>query len=104
MKFQRTAQFTSSSYKRTIQQKTGLSGSCCCEYSLGMEAHEITTAGVYWYFDAIGGDAVAVEVGPAESAEVDWEVRFFGREDPDRLLDVSGQFRGPIERPARPAS
>lgn len=65
-----------------------------------MEANDITAAGVYWYFDAIGADAVAVEVGPADAARADWEVQFFGRADADALADLSGTFLGPVMPPA----
>jgi hypothetical protein len=67
-----------------------------------MEANDITTAGVYWYFDAIGADGVAVEVGPAGAARADWEVLFFGRADADRLSDLSGTFLGPVQVPPAP--
>lgn len=65
-----------------------------------MEANDITTAGVYWYFDALGADAVAVEVGPADAARADWEVQFFGRADADLLSDLSGTFLGPVQAPS----
>ncbi|MFL6693826.1 MAG: hypothetical protein ACJ8GO_12795 [Ramlibacter sp.] len=62
-----------------------------------LRANQITEAGFYWYYDAIGGAPVVVEVSPAEAPEAQLEVRFTGRHVWDMLGDLSGSFIGPIE-------
>ena len=67
-----------------------------------LTSRDIKLAGFYWYYDAIGGPPVVVEVSPAEAPELDLEVRFTGRDDWEMLGDLAGTFIGPIEPPLFP--
>ena len=64
-----------------------------------MNPSDVTQPGFYWYQDAIGAPPTIVEIGPADAATEDLEVRFAGREDFDLLRDLSGSFSGPITPP-----
>lgn len=64
-----------------------------------LRSSDITLPGFYWYFDAIGGPPVVVEVGPGDASQAGFEVRFAGREEADLLRDLSGDFIGPLVPP-----
>lgn len=69
-----------------------------------LQPGDLAQAGVYWYFDEIGGQAQVVEVGDEDVPRGDWEVQFPGRADADSLREMSGFFIGPLPRPERPRS
>jgi hypothetical protein len=59
---------------------------------------DVTLPGFYWYFDAIGGAPVVVQIEGERRA--DMLVLFAGRDDVDALADLSGSFIGPLLPPA----
>ena len=65
-----------------------------------LSSQQVNQPGFYWYYDALAGEPTVVEVAPAEAPEPQLEVRFIGREDWDLLVDLSGEFEGPL-RPSR---
>lgn len=64
-----------------------------------LKASDISKAGTYWYRADPIGDWTAVEIGPQDAPKADLEVRFAGREDWDMLIEMAGEFDGPIAPP-----
>jgi hypothetical protein len=69
-----------------------------------LQSGDVSQPGVYWYFDAIGGEAQIVDIGDEGQPREEWEVRFTGRGDADLLRDLTGTFEGPVARPERPTT
>jgi hypothetical protein len=59
----------------------------------------VTALGFYWYFDPNGKPPQVVELCVADDSSARLVVLFTGRQDPQSLEDLPGEFVGPIQPP-----